>query len=549
MTNGKREITATAKLAFPEFEVQGRWFLPENPDYGVVGILKFSPYEHPELNLVGRLIERKEETVEEQLKKAFGKENIPIILGVLSNGETIGEKVTLYKNVVFGEGISTGLVQTKCIAAYILRGFHFYKEEDILFENIYFHFVNLEKWLRIPNIQVTMTSDISKKRIEELCVKYNPLPRKSLCDVDNFNLGIKDRPLNGMTNFYFQQIFCQHIGEAHILEDKLFELNYHEQNTLESYIECINKVQDFLVFATGQSTNLTEVGTLFKTKIKKPRIEGDTESLIERISYIDKNEIFKNEYFSISNQSDVKVIEEEIEEIFPITIYFRISMSDSKDNFDEDKVLFYFTDVEDVLNIVLKKWYSDAKKIRPVIDLYLGLFYLPKRYLTERFLSLVQAIEAFHRILHGGKYMNKQEYENGIYQNLLRTINESDSNEYNLTSEFKESLKQRLSFLYEFSLRKRLKEIIRSNKTCFPTGFLSEKEKELYSEFITYVVDIRNKLTHLDENTDIQSIIGYSELLALSNNLEALLRCCIMKFLGVSEEVIKRRIEQILMRQ
>ncbi|MHC5822711.1 MAG: HEPN domain-containing protein [Nostoc sp.] len=101
--------------------------------------------------------------------------------------------------------------------------------------------------------------------------------------------------------------------------------------------------------------------------------------------------------------------------------------------------------------------------------LYLGLFYLPKRYLTERFLSLAQAIEAFHRILYGGRYINEQEYKNGIYQSLLRAI-ESDSNVYNLTSEFKDSLKQRLSYLYKFSLRKRLKELIGLNKTCFLTG-------------------------------------------------------------------------------
>ncbi|MBN3945220.1 MAG: hypothetical protein HWQ38_01500 [Nostoc sp. NMS7] len=199
-----------------------------------------------------------------------------------------------------------------------------------------------------------------------------------------------------------------------------------------------------------------------------------------------------------------------------------------------------------VLDEDVAQWYGNSKKLKPVIYLYLGLFYLPKRYLTERFLSLAQAIEAFHRILYGGRYINEQEYKNGIYQSFLRAI-ESDSNVYNLTSEFKDSLKQRLSYLYEFSLRKRLKELIGLNKTCFSTGFLTKKE--LRDNFIATVVNIRNKLTHLNENTDIQSIIEYPELYRLYNHLEALLRCCIMKFLGVSEEVIKRRIEQILMRQ
>jgi hypothetical protein len=390
-----------------------------------------------------------------------------------------------------------------------------------------------------------MIPNLTKTRIEELRVQYNPLPRKSLCDVGDFNLGIKDRPLNP-TSLYFPSFFGQHIGEINILEDKLFELNSPEPDKLEKYIEDIFKVQDFFVFATGQYTNLTEVGTLFKTKVKKPRIEGNIESLIKRMTDNDENVIFKNEYFSITNQYDAKLIEEEVEEIVPIKIYFRLSIQEFQDNFDDDKVLFYFADVEDILDTVLLRWYSDAKKIKSVIDLYLGLFYLPKRYLTERFLSLAQAIEAFHRILYGGRYIEKEEYENGIYKSFLQAI-ERDSNLYNLSSEFKESLKLKLSYLYEFSLRKRLKELIRLNQNCFPTGFLTNKQ--LRDSFIGAVVFIRNKLTHLDENTDIQSIIEYRELYRLSTALEALLRCCIMRFLDVNEEVVKRRIEKMLTRQ
>jgi hypothetical protein len=534
------------KLTFPEFEVQGRWFLPENPDYGVVGILKFSPYELPELKLIGSLLEsEEEEPIEEQFNRAFSKENVPIILGILSNGETIGEKVTLYKNVVYGEGISTGLTQTKCIPAYILRGFHFYKEDDIRFDNIYFHFVNIEKWLRIQNINVTMTPNLSKTRIEELRVQYIPLPVKSLCNVEDFDLGIKDRPLNP-TSLYFASVFGQHIGEVNVLEDKLFELNSPEQKELDKYIEIIFRIQDFLVFATGQSTNLTEVGTVFKTKVKKQQIKDDIEELIKKIPRNDENIIFKNEYFSISHQSDAVLIEEETEENIPIKIYFRISRLDSVDEFDSSKVLFYFADIEPFFSNIFLKWYRDSKKLEPVINLYLGLFYLPKRYLSEKFIILAQATEAFHRILYGGRYVEKEEYENGIYQSLIRAI-DSDSNIYSLSSEFKDSLKQRLSYLYEFSLRKRLKELIRFNQSCFPTGFLDNKEQR--NNFIGTVVFIRNKLTHLDENTDIESIIEYRELYRLSNHLEALLRGCIMKFLGVNEEVIKRRIGQVLMHE
>ena len=80
------------KFNFPEFEVQGCWFLPQRPDNDIVGILKFSPNQRIELKLIGSLFETEEETLEEHFQKAFGEQNIPIILGVLLNGETIGEK-------------------------------------------------------------------------------------------------------------------------------------------------------------------------------------------------------------------------------------------------------------------------------------------------------------------------------------------------------------------------------------------------------------------------------------------------------------------------
>ena len=59
------------KLNFPEFEVQGRWFLPERPDNDIVGILKFSPNQRIELKLIESLFERQEETLEEHFKKSF----------------------------------------------------------------------------------------------------------------------------------------------------------------------------------------------------------------------------------------------------------------------------------------------------------------------------------------------------------------------------------------------------------------------------------------------------------------------------------------------
>ena len=298
----------------------------------------------------------------------------------------------------------------------------------------------------------------------------------------DFNLGIRDQPLNP-NKFYFASVFDGHIDQINVCENKVFELNspsnsqqvviciisllieeklfkflllllqnIHSltENCLENYIESIFKIQDFLVFATGQSTNLTEVGTFFRTTVKKLKMERNFTHLIPDINRDEKNLIFKHEYldFSISKCDEPlpKLIEEEVEDIVPIKIYFATSISNYQENFDKNKVLFYFADIQNNIADVFLKWSKDSQKIKSIINLYLGLFYIPKRYLTERFLNLAQAIEAFHRIVYGGRYIEKKEYKNGIYRSLLSTI-EKESNLYNLSSEFKDSLKQRLSYL------------------------------------------------------------------------------------------------------
>lgn len=426
-----------------------------------------------------------------------------------------------------------------------------------------------------------MTPDANQTIIEKLCVQYNPLPWQLLCDMGDFNLGIRDQPLNP-TQLYFASVFCHHFDQINVSENKVFELNSPSNskqlviftiflliekklfkvlllflqniysltencldNYLDNYIDGIFKIQYFLVFATGQSLNLTEVGTFFQTTVKKPKMERNINLPTADINRDEKNLIFKNEYFTISKSDEPQpqFIEEEVDETVRIKIYFATSTSNSEEKFDENKVLFYFADIQNNIADVFLKWCKDSQKIKSVINLYLGLFYIPKRYLTERFLNLAQALEAFHRIVYGGRYIDKIQYKNGIYTSLLNTIDEQ-SNQHNLSSEFKESLKQRLLYLYEFSLRKRLKELIKTHQTCFPEEFLTNKQ--LQKNFINAVVLDRNKLTHLNENTEIESIIEYRELYKLSNYMEALLRCCFMKFLAIDEEVIKRSIERVL---
>ena len=94
----------------------------------------------------------------------------------------------------------------------------------------------------------------------------------------------------------------------------------------------------------------------------------------------------------------------------------------------------------------------------------------------------------------------------------------------------KKSLKSRLKYGNEFSLRTRLKRIFKDNQENLKM-FIKSKGK-----FIITVVDTRNYLTHYDQEQD-EPIVENLELLI--QKLKILLEICLLKELGFSSEEIK----------
>ena len=78
----------------------------------------------------------------------------------------------------------------------------------------------------------------------------------------------------------------------------------------------------------------------------------------------------------------------------------------------------------------------------------------------------------------------------------------------------------------------------------FPTYFLPTKK--IQNDFISAVVTVRNKLTHLDDNFSVSSLIDYRELNRLCDFVKALLRICLMNLLEIDKKVIKSSIERFL---
>ena len=188
-------------------------------------------------------------------------------------------------------------------------------------------------------------------------------------------------------------------------------------------------------------------------------------------------------------------------------------------------MVFTFKDISDNFEAILKNWIEKSKILQPVYDLYFGTLYNPSMYTQHQFLSLIQALESYHRRKYVAKYISDKDFS-GLYERLIEAIPQD------IRSDFKKSLYQKMKYLNEFSLRKRLKKIFKNH------GGLVDSIIQNQVNFIEDVVNTRNFLTHSNKELESKSKKG-KELYWLTRKMKFLLEICLLSELGITDESIK----------
>jgi hypothetical protein len=453
-----------------EFEYNGIWWLPENPDNKISGTLKFHPVEGANLELIGSFKELKD-------LKAFLQPNI--ILGITSNGKII----TLYKCFESRSHMNIpGFLSSSFIARVVFLGHHFEKEEDIIFDSLSLNYSHLEEWARITGFQVKLETD-SKNHLTKHEVTYN-FPQKVEAKLDNFNISFDyDFTLGGDS---IKEVNLKQIMFIKIEPHKPIHFNEYQRNM------CYH-ISNFLCLAIGRA-------------VYPLIIKGKTEACKTKLS-------------------DGKVAYNDI-----LILYKMEHLPDLSKKIRPFDMLFSFGDILDNFEKCLRNWFAKSEVLQPVYDLYFGTLYNPSMYLQHEFLSLIQAIESYHRRVDEGKYVSVDDYKQ-IYETLITTIPQE------LDTDFRESLKQKLKYLNEFSLRRRLKEIL--EKCGDVVNLLIHDNKR----FIEDAVNTRNFLTHYDKNLDSKAKSG-PELYTLVQKMKFILELCFLVELEMPLETLKALISR-----
>lgn len=460
-----------------EFEYKGIWWLSDDPEEKIAGTLSFTPGKGAVLDLMGSFENIKSTNYKGSItKKVWAGELFEpeIMLGTSSGGK----KITLHKCFETNKRYSSsGFPTSSFYANIVFIGWHFTKPEELKFKSFFVNYPHFEEWSKIGVFSHCLESEEKSKQYE---VKYE-VPEPVKAKIDNFKISF-DHNLN---------ISGDWLREVNLKHTTFIKIEPEDELHFEEYQSILYHLQNFLSLATTRA-------------IYPLSIEATTE-----------------QYKRVSTFPKGKVHHPHIEIFY--NVIGKVDLSKKLTHYD---MLFTFEDISEQFETYLQNWFDKADLLKPVYDLFFGTLYNPSMYLEFQFLSLIQAVESYHRRMFGGEYLSDEGYKE-VYDALVNAIPDS------VEGGFKDSLKSRIRYGNEFSLRTRLRGI-----------FESDKYREIISEFIENkdafiggVVDTRNYLTHYEGEE--KAAIG-EEIDPFIYKLKILLEMCLLTELGFSSEEIKK---------
>jgi hypothetical protein len=203
-----------------EFEYEGVWWLPDQPEKEVSGTLKFTPGEGAVLELIGSFRDIKD----------FGKSFTPeIILGISSKGKI----VTLHRCIENKSIISSpGLTVSAFYVHVVLVGAHFEKTEDIKFKSLSVHLSHLDDWVNISGF------DIQDYNKDGKVIKYKPPKPIEATLKDNCKILIDIRATYPTISLVQR--------EATIKQRTYIEIEPTEERTFDEYLKLLHYIRNFL---------------------------------------------------------------------------------------------------------------------------------------------------------------------------------------------------------------------------------------------------------------------------------------------------------------
>ncbi len=366
--------------------------------------------------------------------KSHEYSKLQFIWGILPTGEC----VTLHNCFVtnYSMNSSNGFNLTTYHVNFLFHGAHFKNLRALAFNKINIQLSNLDSWLNLSGFENQRSEDR-----REVNIKYK-LPHDISFSLDTTTtFSIKNS---------YQIPSKNQRQEMTIKQYSYIQLEYKRKKKFKEILKDITHIQNLFVLFMQNPTLIESIDLKFKIGNKK---------------------VFHNSklYFSLLKPRYGK---EYLHWIDMVISYKNISNDFEK---------------------IIKKWMDLRENLNTVFNPYFSIYHSPFFYMSDMYLNLARAIEAFHR----------------------ETINNN-----------------------HVHYKTRVKEVLEKYSKCY-NGLLKIKSK---GKFAKRVKDLRNLFTHsnpLETDSNKYSL----ELYHYSERLQIILACAIMSFMGLDEKLIKKNIE------
>ncbi|MBK5261609.1 MAG: hypothetical protein JJE17_03425 [Peptostreptococcaceae bacterium] len=429
---------------------------------------------NPEITVSGTLVYTENNGSNLEIIGTFnksGEDNYNIILGKTINGKDI----TLHNCLTINESFNSNeLTITNIFAHTIFDGVHFNTNEDIEFDEISCHYSNVDEWAGFECFKIT-----NEKKGQVIRYRY---PKSICAGIDN-NYAVEVFAKTSFSSSSFGQ------KEINIVQKIYVKVKNKNLNSFEDHVEMVQHMGRFISLGIGEP--------------------------IIQFEMIGQSPANKREYDDNIIYPDIK--------IYPYV------KNESVNNRQVHRynMLFNLKEIEDHFEVHIKKWFDNKELLNPINNLYFGTIYNREMFLEQRFLSLVQALESYHR-----RTRNNSEVEDEKHKIRIDSVLNSVHREH------REWLKSKLRYSNEPGLRKRLKELF-AGIDIFE-NLESSKKRRL---FISKICDTRNYLTHYDVTLRKNSFKD-KELVAVCEELKVIILFCLLVETGLDTSYIKEKIKK-----
>jgi len=458
----------------------GYWWLPENEDNKVPGTLEYS---------------RLGDTRNLKLSGTFRPNQImpsteifPVVHGFLKDGTS----VSLLKCVVSDRHMG-GITSDSYNCSAIVYGTHIDNAEQSVFSSGRVLFTMLQEWVAKPPFEMEMQiSNTPQSGPIKYSVHFRP---KAFSEFELSSIRSRlaiDWKANMPGSPLGNRVSLRHMYFIKLSPEGLQGISW--------YLERFQELRCLLTLLIGEPIYFASID------LSKPAKDKDKDRR-------DLNAQLYSQFYGITKKPG---------KFSPGAIF---------------KMLAPYPIVEEKHPDVFNRWFLDYPQLMTAYATFFSALLLDEITLEHRFLTLMQAIESFHRHTRQNEYMLPDEYRTQIEPAIAAAIPEAKADGKPLPEGLKDALLSRIRFGNEYSLRKRIYDLLSSMDPGAVKLLTTDN-----NVFVSSIVDVRNRLTHRTKDSPQLDAVSIAKLYKSCDQIEMMMIMLIMDRLEFNPDIYMRKL-------